>query len=36
MRPGKSDLFFVKFPGPEKSWKMGLVLEILVNGRGIF
>ena len=25
--PGKSWIFFVKFPGPGKSWKMGLVLE---------
>ena len=26
--------FFVKFPGPGKSWKMSLVLEILVQGPG--
>ena len=26
--------FWVKFPGPGKSWKMGLDLEILVQCRG--
>jgi len=26
--------FLVKFPGPAKSWKMGLVREILVQGPG--
>ena len=28
--------FFVNFPGPGKSWKMALVLEILVKGPGFF
>jgi len=27
MSPGKNRIFFLKFPAPEKSWKMSLVLE---------
>ena len=30
--PGKSWIFFLKFPGPGKSWKMNLALE----SRGIY
>jgi len=29
--PGKSWIFFLKFPGPGKSWKMSMVLEITRN-----